>query len=171
MSAFFHEVGRRRSKKEEFKMSATGAANKSTKEVGGACTQADDTVNLMSSMCLMSKAVELQLFQPKIFIQFRRLVQRSMRLRACEKRKLPKIVSKLMVEVTKLNAVSLLNSQVIVFFLRAMFLWLDVKIAVARTVLALMEERVTRPVTSSANISRVNAVRMQQGTSVKLVQH
>ena len=29
MSAFFHEVGRRRSKKEEFKMSATGAANKS----------------------------------------------------------------------------------------------------------------------------------------------
>ena len=28
MSAFFHEVGRRRSKKEEFKMSATGAANK-----------------------------------------------------------------------------------------------------------------------------------------------
>ena len=29
MSAFFHEVGRRRSKKEEFRMSATGAANKS----------------------------------------------------------------------------------------------------------------------------------------------
>ena len=29
MSAFFHEVGRRRSKKEEFKTSATGAANKS----------------------------------------------------------------------------------------------------------------------------------------------
>lgn len=52
-------------------------------------------------MCLMSKAVELQLFQPKIFIQFRRLIQQSMRLRACEKRKLPKIVSKLMVEVTK----------------------------------------------------------------------
>ena len=29
MSAFFHQVGRRCSKKEEFKMSATGAANKS----------------------------------------------------------------------------------------------------------------------------------------------
>ena len=29
MSAFFHEVGRRCSKKKEFKMSATGAANKS----------------------------------------------------------------------------------------------------------------------------------------------
>ena len=29
MSAFFHKVGRRHSKKEEFKMSATGAANKS----------------------------------------------------------------------------------------------------------------------------------------------
>ena len=29
MSAFFHEVGRRRSKNEELKMSATGAANKS----------------------------------------------------------------------------------------------------------------------------------------------
>ena len=29
MSAFFHEVGRLRSKKEEFKMYATGAANKS----------------------------------------------------------------------------------------------------------------------------------------------
>ena len=29
MSAFFHEVGRQRSKKEEFRMSATGAANKS----------------------------------------------------------------------------------------------------------------------------------------------
>ena len=29
MSAFFHEVGRRRSKKEEFKMSATGAADTS----------------------------------------------------------------------------------------------------------------------------------------------
>ena len=29
MSAFFHEVGRQRSKKEEFKMSATGAVNKS----------------------------------------------------------------------------------------------------------------------------------------------
>ena len=29
MAAFFHEVGRRRSKKEEFKMSATGAANTS----------------------------------------------------------------------------------------------------------------------------------------------
>ena len=29
MSSFFHEVGRRRSKKEEFKMSATGAANES----------------------------------------------------------------------------------------------------------------------------------------------
>ena len=29
MSAFFHEVGRRRSKKEEFKICATGAANKS----------------------------------------------------------------------------------------------------------------------------------------------
>ena len=27
-----------------------------------------------------------------------------------------------------------------------------------------MEERVTRPVTSSANVSRMNAVRMQQGT-------
>lgn len=46
-----------------------------------------------------------------------------------------------------------------------MFLWFDVKMAVARTVLASMEERVTRPVTSSANVSRVNAVRMQQGTS------
>lgn len=29
MSTLFHEVGRRRSKKKEFKMSATGAANKS----------------------------------------------------------------------------------------------------------------------------------------------
>lgn len=29
MSAFFHEVGRRRSEKEEFKMSAPGAASKS----------------------------------------------------------------------------------------------------------------------------------------------
>ena len=52
-----------------------------------------------------------------------------------------------------------------------MFLWFDVKMAVARTVLASMEERVTRPVTSWANVSRVNAVRMLQGTSVKLVQH
>ena len=45
------------------------------------------------------------------------------------------------------------------------------KMAVARTVPASMEERVTRPVTSWANVSRVNAVRMLQGTSVKLVQH
>ena len=32
-----------------------------------------------------------------------------------------------------------------------------------------MEERVTRPVTSSGNVSGVNAVRTLQGTSVKLV--
>lgn len=29
----------------------------------------------MSAMCLMSKSVQLQLFQPKIFIQVRRLIQ------------------------------------------------------------------------------------------------
>ena len=57
------------------------------------------------------------------------------------------------------------------FLLRVIFLWFHVKMAVARTALALMEERVTRPVTSSANVSHVNAVCMQQGTSVKLVQH
>lgn len=70
-----------------------------TKEVGGACTQANDTVNLMSRMCLMLKAVPLQLFQPKIFIQVRRLIQTIDRLQVCERRKLPKIVSKLMVEI------------------------------------------------------------------------
>ena len=90
-------------------------------------------------------------------------------LRACEKRKLPKIVSKLMVEVTKRSFS--VKFSIIIFFLRAMFLRFDVKMAVARTVPASMEERVTRPVTSWANVSRVTAVRMLQGTSVKLVQH
>ena len=46
---------------------------------------------------------------------------------------------------------------------------LTVRTAAAKTILALMEERVTRPVTSSGNVSGVNAVRMLQGTSVKLV--
>ena len=46
---------------------------------------------------------------------------------------------------------------------------LTVRTAAAKTILALMEERVTRPVTSSGNVSGVNAVRMLQETSVKLV--
>ena len=120
----------------------------------------------MSRMCLMLKAVPLQLFQPKIFIQVRRLIQTIDRLQACERRKLPKIVSKLMVEIFSVKF-----SSYFFFLLRVIFLWFDVKMAVARTALALMEERVTRPVTSSANVSHVNAVCIQQGTSVKLVQH
>ena len=48
---------------------------------------------------------------------------------------------------------------------------LTVRTAAAKKSLALMEERVTRPVTSSGNVSGVNAVRMLQETSVKLVQH
>ena len=46
---------------------------------------------------------------------------------------------------------------------------MTVRTAAAKTILALMEERVTRPVTSSGNVSGVNAVRMLQETSVKLV--
>ena len=90
-------------------------------------------------------------------------------LRACEKRKLPKIVSKLMVEVTKRSFSVKFSSYYFLF--KGNVPVVDVKMAVARTVPASMEERVTRPVTSWANVSRVNAVRMLQETSVKLVQH
>ena len=46
---------------------------------------------------------------------------------------------------------------------------LIVRTAAAKTILALTEELATRPVTSLENVSRVNAVRMLQGSSVKLV--
>ena len=57
----------------------------------------------------------------------------------------------------------------LLFFFSLLVPLLTVRTAAAKTILALMEERVTRPVTSSGNVSRVNAVRMLQETSVKLV--
>ena len=55
------------------------------------------------------------------------------------------------------------------FFFSLLVPSLTVRTAAAKKSLALMEERVTRPVTSSGNVSGVNAVRTLQGTSVKLV--
>ena len=50
-----------------------------------------------------------------------------------------------------------------------MYPWLIVRTAAAKTILVLTEELATRPVTSPGNVSPVNAVRMLQGSSVKLV--
>ena len=46
---------------------------------------------------------------------------------------------------------------------------LIVRTTTAKTILALTEELATRPLTSLGNVSRVNAVRMLQGSFVKLV--
>ena len=46
---------------------------------------------------------------------------------------------------------------------------LIVRTAAAKTILALTEELATGPVTSPGIVSSVNAVRMLQGSSVKLV--
>ena len=82
MSAFFHEVGRRRSKKEEFKMSATGAANKSMclcgcqsiwdlmfEEYWEECDQLSDTHvivhNTLILICLLLNAfLDIASFKP-----------------------------------------------------------------------------------------------------------
>ena len=57
----------------------------------------------------------------------------------------------------------------VVFSFSLMYPSLIVRTAAAKTILALTEELATRPVTSLGNVSRVNAVRMLQGSSVKLV--
>ena len=121
-------------------------------------------------MSRMLKAVQLQLFQPKIFVQVRRLIQTIDGFTGMRKAE----AAENSVKINGGNNKTQFPCQILklfFFLLRVIFLWFDVKMAVARTVLALMEERVTRPATSSANVSHVNAVCMQQGTSVKLVQH
>ena len=57
----------------------------------------------------------------------------------------------------------------VVFSFSLMYPSLIVRTAAAKTILALTEELATRPVTSTGKVSRVNAVRMLQGSSVKLV--
>ena len=57
----------------------------------------------------------------------------------------------------------------VVFSFSLMYPSLIVRTAAAKTILALTEELATRPATSQGNVSRVNAVRMLQGSSVKLV--
>ena len=57
----------------------------------------------------------------------------------------------------------------VVFFFSLMYPSLIVRTAAAKTILALTEELATRPVTSPGIVSSVNAVRMLQGSSVKLV--
>ena len=57
----------------------------------------------------------------------------------------------------------------VVFFFSLMYPSLIVRTAAAKTILALTEKLATRPVTSPGNVSSVNAVRMLQGSSVKLV--
>ena len=58
MSAFFHEVVRRRSKKEEFKMSATGAANRSAFSLStqeGTPSGPDALILLNADSCLRTE--------------------------------------------------------------------------------------------------------------------
>ena len=57
----------------------------------------------------------------------------------------------------------------VVFSFSLMYPSLIVRTAAAKTILALTGELATRPVTSPGNVSRVNAVRMLQGSSVKPV--
>ena len=57
----------------------------------------------------------------------------------------------------------------VVFSFSLMYPSLIVRTATAKTILALTEELATRPLTSLGNVSRVNAVRMLQGSFVKLV--
>lgn len=45
--------------------------------------------------------------------------------------------------------------------------FVDCQNSCCQNILALMEERVTRPVTSSGNVSSVNAVRMLRGNTVR----
>ena len=55
------------------------------------------------------------------------------------------------------------------FFFSLILLLLIVRTAAAKAILALVEERVVSPVTSSADVSRVNVVLTLMGNSVKVV--